>query len=159
MNNRLSLTGLLIAFAASTTFGAAFHNPYGMFPTNATAADRMFAEYVRNEAHALSEKCLADIRTLDDWKQRRPELRRQLFEMLSLDPLPPKTDLKATVTGRLEQPEFTVEKLHFQSMPGLYVTADLYMPKNLKEPAPTILYGCGHSYVKTNGISYGNKVD
>ena len=44
-------------------------------------------------------------------------------------------------------------------MPGLYVTADLYVPKNLKGPAPAILYGCGHSSVKTNGISYGNKVD
>jgi len=44
-------------------------------------------------------------------------------------------------------------------MPGLYVTADLYVPKNLKEPAPAVLYGCGHSSVKTNGISYGNKVD
>src|SRR5437016_1485852 len=104
MRKRLIPTSILLAFAASATFGAAFHNPYGKFPTNATAGDRMFADYFRNEAHALSEKCLADIRTLDDWKQCRPELRRQLFEMLSLDPLPPKTDLKAVVTGRLEQP-------------------------------------------------------
>src|SRR5207302_11024558 len=49
---------------------------------------------------------------------------RSLFEMLGLDPIPPKTDLKATVTGTLDQPDFTVEKSHFQSMPGLYVTAD-----------------------------------
>jgi len=119
----------------------------------------MFAEYFRNEARRLSERSLADVQTLDAWKERRLKLRQELFEMLSLDPLPPKTDLKAAITGKIEQPDFVVEKLHFQSMPGLYVTADLYVPKNLKEPAPAILYGCGHSLVKTNGISYGNKVD
>jgi dienelactone hydrolase len=158
MSTVLQLFALLL-FIPGATFGAAFHNPYGKFPTNATAADHMFADYFRSEAMALSDKCLADIHSLEDWKQRRPELRRQLFEMLGLDPLPPRTDLKASITGTLDQPEFTVEKLHFQSMPGLYVTADLYVPKNLSQPAPAILYGCGHSLVKTNGISYGNKVD
>ncbi len=159
MKDKPMLAAVFLALIPIVGFAAAFHNPYGKLPTNATAGDRMFAEYFRNEARVLSEKCLADVRTLDDWKERRPQLRQQLVEMLGLDPLPPRTDLKATVTGTLEQPEFTVEKLHFQSMPGLYVTADLYVPKNLKEPAHAILYGCGHSLVKTNGISYGNKVD
>ena len=117
----------------------------------------MFADYFRTETRAVTDRSLAGIQSLDDWTQRRPELRRQLFEMLGLDPLPPKTDLKGTVTGILDAPDFTVEKLHFQSMPGLYVTANLYVPKNLTKPAPAILYGCGHSLVKTNGISYGNK--
>jgi len=159
MRHELIVVATLLALTQGDAFAAAFNNPYGKFPTNATPGDRMFAEYFRNEARTLAERCLADVQTLEDWKQRRPQLRQQLFEMLSLDPLPPRTDLKATVTGTLDQPEFTVEKLHFQSMPGLYVTADLYVPKNLKEPAPAILYGCGHSFVKTNGISYGNKVD
>jgi dienelactone hydrolase len=159
MRNELILAAILIALPGAKTFAAAFHNPYGKLPTNATPGDRMFADYFRNEARLLSDRCLTDVQTLEDWKQRRPQLRQQLFEMLSLDPLPPKTDLKATVAGTLDQPEFKVEKVHFQSMPGLYVTADLYLPKNLKEPAPAIVYGCGHSSVKTNGISYGNKVD
>jgi hypothetical protein len=88
----------------------------------------------------------------------RKKYRGQLFEMLGLDPLPPRTDLKATITGTLDHPEFTVEKLHFQSMPGLYVTANLYVPKKLEKAAPAILYVCGHAPVKTNGISYGCKV-
>jgi dienelactone hydrolase len=78
--------------------------------------------------------------------------------MLSLSPLPDRSDLKPVITGKIEQDTFTVEKLHFQSMPGLYVTANLYVPKNLTKPAPSILYVCGHGPVKTNNISYGNKV-
>src|SRR5438046_3148089 len=49
-------------------------------------------------------------------------------------------------------------KLNFQSLPGLYVTANLYLPKNLTGQAPAILYVCGHGPVIKNGVSYGNKV-
>lgn len=134
-----------------------YRNPYGKLPANATPGDRMFADYFRAETRTLTERSLADLRTVDDWRRYRVTARRQLFEMLGLDPLPPKTDLKATVTGTLDHPEFTVEKLHFQSRPGLYVTANVYVPKNLSGPAPAILYVCGHANVKINGVSYGSK--
>ena len=38
-----------------------------------------------------------------------------------------------------------IEKLHFQSRPGLYVTGNLYRPKESKGKLPAILYVCGHS--------------
>ena len=123
-----------------------------------TAADRALADYFRAETTKLSERCLADIKSLDDWKAQRERRRQELFDMLGLWPLPERTDLKPVVTGKLEQDTFTVEKLHFQSLPGLYVTANLYLPKNLPKPAPAVLYVCGHAVVKTNGVSYGNKV-
>ncbi len=120
-------------------------------------ADTNLAEYFRRETRALSEKCLSDIQSADDWKQHAPEYRAQLGEMLGLAPLPPRTDLQATVTKRFEHDTFTVENLHFQSRPGLYVTANLYVPKNLTKPAPTILYVCGHGPVISNNVSYGTK--
>ena len=120
--------------------------------------DRMLAGYFLAETAKLRDACLADIKTLDDWTSRRGEYRRQLLEMLSLDPLPAKTDLKAVVTGKVEAADFLVEKLHFQSRPGLYVTANLYLPKKIEKPVPAILYLCGHGAVKKNGVSFGNKV-
>jgi dienelactone hydrolase len=121
-------------------------------------ADRMLAEYFQSETKKLQDQCLSDIKTLDDWKAKRPVYKQQLLEMLGLDPLPAKTPLQATTTGTTEQEQFTVEKLHYQSMPGLYVTADLYIPKGLTKPAPAVLYVCGHGNVKKDGISYGSKV-
>ena len=138
--------------------GAAFRNAYGRMPTNASPGDRMFAEYFRQQTHRLRESCLAEIRTPEDWRSAQPRMRAELFEMLGLNPLPPRTELKATVTGVLTEPDFTVEKLHFQSMPGLYVTANLYLPRATAQPVPAILYACGHGLVKSNGVSYGNKV-
>ena len=159
MNLRaLGLLAAACSLLAPGASAAAYRNPYGKLPANATPGDRMFAEYFRGETRALGERSLADIRTIEDWNKAKSPARQQLFEMLGLDPLPPKTDLKATVTGTLDHPEFTVEKLHYQSRPGLYVTANVYVPKKLSAPAPAILYVCGHAVVKTNGVSYGNKV-
>ena len=119
--------------------------------------DRVFADYFRTETARLRDRCLTDVKTLQHWEQKRIVYRKQLLEMLGLDPLPPRTYLKPVVTGRIEHDQFFVEKIHFQSLPGLYVTGNLYIPKGLDAPAPTILYVCGHSQVKENGISYGNK--
>ena len=121
------------------------------------AADRLFAEYFRAETARLAAGSLADVKTLGDWTARRAQYREELFEMLGLSPRPAKTDLKATITGRVEHAEFTVENLHFQSLPGLYVTANLYVPKNLTGRAPAILYACGHAEVKDGKASLGNK--
>ena len=61
--------------------------------------DRVMSDYLRAETSQLARDCLAEVRTLEDWTTRREEYRRQLLEMLGLDPLPEKTDLKPAVTG------------------------------------------------------------
>ncbi len=119
--------------------------------------DRVLSDYFRAETRELADRCLADVSTLEDWNARRETYRRQLQEMLGLWPMPERTDLQAQVTGRVEHPQFTVERVQFQSRPGLYVTGNLYVPKGLERPAPAILYVCGHGNIKKNGISYGAK--
>jgi len=120
-------------------------------------ADAMLAEYFQAETAKLSDRCLTDIKSLDDWQAKRKLYREQLFEMLGLKPLPEKTDLKPVITGKIEHEQFTVENIHFQSSPGLYVTGNLYIPKGLEKPAPAILYVSGHALVKKDGVSFGNK--
>ena len=117
----------------------------------------MFADYFKIETKRLADDCLAEIQVLEDWNVKKQVYRKQLHEMLGLDPMPERTPLKATVTGTVKHDEFEVRKLHFQSSPGLYVTGNLYVPKNLNKPAPTILYVCGHGRVRIDGIDYGNK--
>jgi len=119
--------------------------------------DKMIGAYFRVETERLRDACLAEIQTAEDWQQDKQGYRGELLEMLGLDPLPEKTDLKPVVTGKVEHDEFTVENVQFQSRPGLYVTGNLYLPKNIDEKLPAILYVCGHGGVKKDGISYGNK--
>ena len=84
--------------------------------------------------------------------------RQRFLAQLGLDPLPPRTDLKPEITGSVEKNGVIAERLHFQSLPGLYVTANLYRPSHQEKPLPGILYLCGHGAVHLNGVSYGNKV-
>ena len=100
---------------------------------------------------------LTQFESLEDWEKVRGQYRTELFDMLGLNPLPTKTELNPIVTGTVEHPEFVVEKVQFQSMPGLYVTGNFYRPKVVQEKLPTILYVCGHGQVKKDGVSYGNK--
>jgi dienelactone hydrolase len=123
----------------------------------AKPGDALVGKYFAQQTRELTDRALADIKSLEDWLAVRAEYRRQLFEMLGLDPLPPKSALNPVMTGTIESDDFVVEKLHFQSLPGLYVTGNLYRPKQQDGPLPAILYVCGHGGVKKNGISYGNK--
>ncbi len=117
--------------------------------------DQSVRQYLAARAAELEREFLPGINRAADFEKIRPALREDFFEMLGLKPMPEKSPLKATVTGRVEQPGYTIEKLHFQSLPGLYVTANLYLPAPTQAsptqapPAqgryPTILYQCGHA--------------
>ena len=102
-------------------------------------------EFLKKTAVEISARSLMDIRTLDDWKAKRSSFRRELLYMLGLDPLPKRTPLRAEVKGTLERAEYRVEKVVYQSLPGLYVTGNFYLPKKPAPPLPAILYVCGHS--------------
>lgn len=119
--------------------------------------DRMIAGYFAEQTKRLADNCLAEIESLDVWLESREGLRGELLDMLGLHPLPERTDLNATVTSSTDMGDWVVENLHFQSRPGLYVTANLYRPKEVAEPLPAILYVCGHGGVKKDGVSFGNK--
>jgi dienelactone hydrolase len=114
--------------------------------------DEMIHNYLKAEVERLSKTFMDGAKTREEWEKKRPALKGQFLDMLGLDPLPEKTDLKATVTGALERGGVVIEKLHYQSRPGLYVTGNLYRPKanpererGGKAKLPAILYVCGHS--------------
>lgn len=123
-----------------------------------TAADQRLTAYFTEQTNRLANSTFKNIKDLETWEKKRVQYRQQLFEMLGLAPLPPKTDLKPEITGTLESDGFIVENITFQSRPGLYVTGNLYRPLKQEGKVPAILYVCGHGGVKKNGIPYGNKV-
>ena len=124
-----------------------------------SSAEIMLQDYFRWQTTQVAERALAGMGSLEEWKARRESYREQIREMLGLSPLPPRTDLKAAIVGKVESEKFVVEKISLQSLPGLYVTANLYLPRKLAAPAPAILYLCGHARVVKDGIAYGNKAN
>ena len=106
--------------------------------------DRSIRQYLAARAAEIEREFLPGVKTAADFERLRPSLCADFFDMLGLKPMPERTPLQATVTGKVEQAGYTLEKLHFQSLPGLYVTANLYLPRPAQERYPTILYQVGH---------------
>ena len=107
----------------------------------------LFQRYLAQRGEALTASQFEGIHSREDWERRRPAVLRKFLDTLGLDPLPPRTPLRAEVTGRLTRSGYAVENVVFQSMPGLYVTGNLYLPETSTPggKAPTVLYVCGHS--------------
>ncbi|MFO1497713.1 MAG: prolyl oligopeptidase family serine peptidase [Verrucomicrobiota bacterium] len=122
-------------------------------PDREQPGDAMIQGYLEREAASLEAGFLNEIKTASDWTQLRPRYLEEYLDMLGLSPLPPKSELHAAVTGTLDRGDYAVELLHYQSRPGLYVTANLYRPvrRGADERFPAVLYVCGHSSRGRNG--------
>ena len=100
---------------------------------------------ITNEAFTQLEQREQHIKNLvkkEDWINYQNELKSKFCSSLSKFQ---KTPLNAKVTGKLERENFTVEKIIFESHPGFYVTAAMFIPKNLQKPAPAVIYCSGHT--------------
>ena len=78
------------------------------------------------------------------------QLRDQILKMLGGLPTE-KTALNPRITGRIQMKGFHIEKLIFESLPGVYVAALVYVPELGQKPYPAVLVPSGHS---TNGKVY-----
>ncbi len=145
----------MTVLAALTTLGGGSKvggQPYNP-PDRGQPGDEMIQEYLSREAEKIDGRFLQDVASVEDWKKVRPKYKEEYFHMLGLSPMPEKTPLKATITRTLQGDDYIVDMLHYQSRPQLYVTANLYRPKNIAkgQHLPAVLYVCGHSSRGRNG--------
>lgn len=104
------------------------------------------AGYIHAIKQAAAEVSAAPIpgsESREAWERARPRLREQVQSMLGLLPFPKRTPLQAQITGTVQREKYRIEKLVFQSLPGLYVTCNLYLPEG-ESRKPIVLYPTGH---------------
>src|SRR5690242_17200930 len=85
-----------------------------------------------NQLAARREK-IAKIRTVEQFEQRRSNIRRDLLNMIGGLPSE-KTPLNIRKTGVIDRGTYRIEKIIYESLPKFYVTANLYVPQNAKGP-------------------------
>jgi dienelactone hydrolase len=87
-------------------------------------------------------------KTKEEWDARRKVVRERVMVATGLWPLPEKTPLNPTIHGKIERDGYTVEKVFFASMPGHYVSGNLYRPvilnRDRASKLPAILSPHGH---------------
>ena len=109
---------------------------------------------ISNEAFRWLDVRAAEIErhtTAEDWLAYQEKVREKLTMPLTRFERSP---LRAQITGTIDRENFTVEKLIFESQPGFYVTAALFLPKSVPYPAPAIVYTAGHTELGFRSETY-----
>ena len=78
-----------------------------------------------------------------DWQRRAAYLREHILASAGLMPLPEKTPLRAVVFDERKHDDYSVAKVYFESLPGFFVTGNLYTPTG-RGPFPAVLLPHGH---------------
>jgi Acetyl xylan esterase (AXE1) len=88
------------------------------------------------------EQAIAEIRTVADAEKRKQWARAKILELIG--GLPDYDGpLNARVTGRISGDSIVIEKVIFESLPGLFITAHIYRPDR-QGRYPAILFSLGH---------------
>ena len=81
--------------------------------------------------------------TLDAWKPRADYVRAHVLTSAGLLPMPEKPPLSASIFGEVTRADYRVAKVYFESLPGFFVTGNLYRPIG-NGPFPAVLSPHGH---------------
>jgi Acetyl xylan esterase (AXE1) len=84
------------------------------------------------------------IRTEQDLLRLQQELRERLLNMIGGLPTE-RTPLNPKISGRIPGSGFHIEKLIFESLPGVYVAALVYVPEDGSKTHPAVLVASGHA--------------
>ncbi|MBR4654341.1 MAG: hypothetical protein IKO72_13355 [Kiritimatiellae bacterium] len=114
--------------------------------------DQLFNEAMRLDRAA--DAAWTECTTRSALAARQTEVRRRTIE--ALGGFPEKTPLNARTTGRVQKEGYVIEKVLFESRPGHYVTAHLFLPDDpmFKPPYPGAVSPCGHSLAGKNAPWY-----
>ena len=143
LNLWVVLMRLIAILAALPLIGSSYAQQFDV-ETVSLDPQRMDS-YLIAEAQKLDREAAARIGSRAMIEARRDSLYREFMFMIGLDPLPPRTPLQLTTVRTVERKDYTVEVMYYQSLPGFYVTANLYKPKKGKGPFPAVVWGPGHS--------------
>ena len=107
----------------------------------ADESEKTFLDFVKSRAAELRARDEAPI-SLDDWQKRRRAIRKQLLKAWGGFPEEP-SPLNPQVLGTFKRDGYRVEKVIFQTMPDVWMTANAYVPDRPGK-LPTVLCVHGH---------------
>ncbi len=81
--------------------------------------------------------------SVPEWQDRARNLRTHILASAGLVPMPERTALNAVVFGDVTKDGYVVSKVYFESLPGFFVTGNLYRPSG-SGPFPAIVSPHGH---------------
>jgi cephalosporin-C deacetylase-like acetyl esterase len=151
------LSALVVACAAFASVAADFKDiDPNVFPKDDPRAKELprmvWKDATRRmqEANLRESKAFAEVTTKEQWEKYRDTRIQKLKESLGTFPEPPK-EMRVKVTRELPGDGFVIRNLLYETRPGLWVSANLYLPAKPPERMPGILISHAHHTPKTHG--------
>src|SRR3954463_12410349 len=76
--------------------------------------------------------------TKEAWEQAREPLRKRILEVVGLQDLEKRDPVHWISRGRIERDSYSIERILFESYPGMMVPALVYVPKHITGPSPAM---------------------
>ncbi|OYW09034.1 MAG: hypothetical protein B7X34_07495, partial [Acidobacteriia bacterium 12-62-4] len=113
-------------------------------PVMAAQSPYPWLEGIAQQQLAKRREVVAQLKTPAEIRAYGQQVREKLLRWIGGLPTE-RTPLNVQRTGRIEHADYRVEKIIFESQPGFFVTASLYIPTNRPGPFPAIVQPTGHS--------------
>lgn len=105
------------------------------------------------EAFAAGDRDRDAIVTREQLETRRKTMRAKLLDQLGGLPATD-TPLEPCIKGTVAFDGYRVEKIVYQSRPHTFVTANLYIPDDLRSPGGAVVFVCGHDPLAKHSDGY-----
>ena len=103
-------------------------------------------QFLEQESKSLTEHFSAKSISTEEWDSIRPVKYHQFIEMMGFNMEEDRDPPKVYPRGTLKQDGFHIEKFYYESLPNLFVPANLYVPDNISNPRAAVIYLSGHSH-------------
>ncbi len=102
-----------------------------------------YAEFILRQCDSGAQARGFPPATARGWDERLTQVRAGLNRAFGRMPQPP-CSLDPEILGTISRPGYAIERITFQSRPGVRVTANLYRPDPAQQPCPAVLSVHGH---------------
>ena len=102
------------------------------------------AYFTEAEGKAALQKMASTYNDLASWEKRAAHIRQNIIKGADLADLPSNTPLKPIIHSKRFYNGYTVENVAFESLPGFFVTGNLYRPIEPQSSYAAILAPHGH---------------
>ena len=133
MNKKLKIAFLIALCASVPAMSQQSQLSQGHYYTEPEGAEKL-AEFLKR------------MKTAKAWDQHADSIRARLRRGMELEVLPARTPLNAKMRNKKIMNGYSVESVVFESLPGFFVTGNLYRPagKHRKKSLAVVLQPHGH---------------
>ena len=104
----------------------------------------MVPDFILKEAKRLQDAIVSP-ESKEEWLERRERIRARVLHSFGLTASIERPPLKPQVRGVLQKEGYSIEKVVFESRPGIPVAGHLYLPDKIRGRQPAVIHIPGHN--------------